>query len=231
MLRAVLTTTPRPWLLVIALVVPAGSARAGIVALSTFDQNLDNWTSNTPSQVTWSSTGGNPGGFMLFQDASTTQTFVYAPTGSAFLGNLSSLNNIGVISYDDKIIEETEFESVSPYQIELSGPGGDAIWTGPTPLLSSDDTTGWVNVSAPLIEADWFVKSGSWDGLLSNVAQLSINIELVKGGTDPNGIDMEGIDNVELSTAPVPPSWILASTGSMTIIGYSWRRRRAVCAA
>jgi hypothetical protein len=168
---------------------------------------------------------------MLFQDQSTVQTLVYAPLASGFLGNLSGLNNVGVISYDDKIIEETDFESVSPYQIELTGPGGDAVWTGPLPSLSADDTTDWVHLSAPLIEADWTINSGSWDALLADVTQLSINIELVKGGTAPNGIDKEGIDNVEISTVPVPPSWILLGIGSVTAVGYSLGRRHKICAA
>jgi hypothetical protein len=196
------------------------STQAGIIAESTFDTSLDGWTSNTPSQISWSKTGGNPGGFMLFEDATGDSTVVDAP--SAFLRNYSALNGVGTISFDDKVIAETGIQSISPYEIDLSGPGGSATWTGATPK----GVTGWVTLNVPLVQSDWKIDSGTWKGLLANVTQLQIPIELVTNDTIPGDTDHEGIDNVILSSsAPEPASLTLIGSGITVLAGCAIRRR------
>jgi hypothetical protein len=202
------------------------AGRAGIIAQSTFDTSLDDWTSNTPSQVTWSKSGGNPDGFMLFEDATGASTVVDAP--AAFLGNDSALNGVGTISYDDKIIAETGIQSISPYEIDLSGPGGSATWTGATPK----GVTGWVTLNVPFDEADWKINSGTWTGLLADVTQLQIPIELVTNDTIPGDTDHEGIDNVILSSsAPEPTSFAILGSGiialATTVVPTAFRCFRA----
>jgi hypothetical protein len=118
-------------------------SRAGIIAESTFDTSLDSWTSNTPAQISWSKTGGNPGGFILFEDVTNDWTVVDAP--KTFLGNYTALNGVGTISFDHKIIAETGIQSLSPYEVDLSGPGGSATWLGTTPK----GVTGWVTENVP----------------------------------------------------------------------------------
>jgi PEP-CTERM motif len=198
------------------------ASRAGIIAESTFDTGLDGWTSNTPSQISWSKTGGNTGGFILFEDETNDWTVVNAP--SAFLGNYTALNGVGTISFDHKIIAETGIQSLSPYEIDLSGPGGSATWTGATPK----GVTGWVTLNVPLVKSDWTINSGTWNGLLANVTQLQIPVELVTNDTIPGDTDHEGIDNVILSSsAPEPTSLTLIGSGIAGIGGLSMRRRRA----
>ena len=70
-------------------------------ATSTFDTGLDGWFSNTPGEIRWSSTNGNPDGFVRFADASGNYTYIAAP--EKFLGDWSGLDGIGSISYDHKI--------------------------------------------------------------------------------------------------------------------------------
>lgn len=50
------------------------------------------------------------------------------------------------------------------------------------------------------------MNSGTWLGLLANVTQLQIPIELVTNNQIPGDTDIEGIDNVTLTgnIAPVP---------------------------
>lgn len=204
----------------IVLSVPQVS-HAAIIAVSTFDTSLDGWTSNTPSQISWSKTGGNPGGFILFEDVTNAWTVVDAPT--AFLGDYSALK-VGSISFDHKIIAETGIQSLSPYEIDLSGPGGSATWTGATPK----GVTGWVTENVPLVQSDWTINSGTWSGLLADVTQLQIPIELVTNDTIPGDTDHEGIDNVMLSSAPEPASLALLGIGMLGLRGLAVRRRRPI---
>jgi hypothetical protein len=197
-------------------------SRAGMIAESTFNTNLDGWTSNTPSQISWSKTGGNPGGFVLFEDETGDWTVLDAP--AKFLGNYSALNNFGTISFDHKIIAETGIQSLSPYEIDLSGPGGSATWTGATPK----GVTGWLTLNVPLVQSDWTINSGTWTGLLADVTQLQIPIELVTNDAIPGDTDHEGIDNVILSSsAPEPASFALLSLGIAGLGGLAFRPRNA----
>jgi hypothetical protein len=61
-----------------ALAALTAPVQAGIIASSTFDTGLGDWTSNTPSQIAWQSTGGNPGGYIQFTDASSASTVCLA---------------------------------------------------------------------------------------------------------------------------------------------------------
>jgi hypothetical protein len=201
------------------------ASQAGIIAGSTFGTNLDGWTSNTPSQISWSKTGGNPGGFVLFEDETGDWTVLDAP--AKFLGSYSALNTVGTISFDHKIISETDIASFSPYEVDLSGPGGSATWTGATPT----GLTGWVTVNVPLVQSDWHLNSGTWAGLLANVAQLQIPIELVTNQSSPGDVDHEGIDNVALSSsAPEPASLTLIGSGIAALGGWTLRRCGRPCA-
>jgi hypothetical protein len=205
-------------------------AEAGTIASSTFDTGLGGWTSNTPSQIAWQSTGGNPDGYVQFTDASGDSTVVWAP--SSFLGNYASLG-VSSISFDDNIIAETEVQSVGQYEIDLSGPGGSATFLGNQPPETYP--TGWITVTAPISgsapPSGWEVTSGTWAGLLADVTQVQIPIELVtNSGSSGTYTDVEGIDNVTLTGSPVSTpepaslSLVFAGTG---VLGLRWLRRRA----
>jgi PEP-CTERM motif len=197
------------------------SCQADVIASTTFDNDLGGWTSNTPAQVTWSSTGGNPGGFANFLDATGAGTYIIAP--SQYLGDYQTLglNGTGTISFDHKIIAETGVIQYNPYEVFLAGPGGAATWEGSTPT----GLTPWVTQTATLNTSDgWTVTSGSWSGLMNNVTSLEIQIELVKN--QDNSVDQEGIDNVALTAVPEPGSVTLAAVGLSCIGFMAWRRRR-----
>ncbi len=68
-------------------------------AFSSFDTGFDGWTSNNPTAISWSSTGGNPEGYIHFEDnMNLGSDQIIAP--SEFLGDWSTLDGIGSISYD-----------------------------------------------------------------------------------------------------------------------------------
>jgi hypothetical protein len=193
------------------LAVAGGSAHAGtscapnVAIASNFTTGAQGWTSNTPAEVAWQSTGGSPGGFIQFTDQTGNSTYIDAP--ASYHAAYTKLNNAGYITYQHAIIAETGVTSYSPYEIRLSGPGGAAKFDGSPPTATS---TGWVTVVAPLVSADWTVTSGTWTGLLASVTDLQIDIELVTNATIPGDTDIEGIDNVAIVSVPCgfysPPS-------------------------
>ncbi len=205
-----------------------GEAQADILASSTFDTSLDGWTSNTPSQIAWQSTGGNPGGYIQFTDSTGDSTVVFAP--SSFLGNYIALG-VTSTSFDDNIIAESQVESVGQYEIDLSGPLGSATFLGSQP--SSTYPTGWITVTAAIsdtaLPSGWTVTSGSWLGLLSDVTQYQIPIELVTNNQSGSWTDVEGIDNVTLTGSPAavpePASLSLMFT-FIGVLGLARLRRR-----
>ncbi len=197
-----MTGIPRLGALLIATAVTAwfGPAEAGdtVLVKTTFSTGLGGWTSNTPSEVAWQATGGNPNGVAVFTDLTNSATYIDAPT--TFLSpaiNYAKLSGKGYLSWQHKIGKEANVESVSPYEIRLSGPGGAAKFDGSTPPITPQK---WQTVVAPLQETDWIVTSGSWDGLLANVTDMQINMELVTN--DGVNFDTEYMDNIEIVSHP-----------------------------
>jgi len=215
----------------------AGGAHATIIAESTFDSSLDGWTSNTPAQVSFSASGGNPGGYARFVDATADTTDIFAPP--EFLGNYAALG-VQSISYDFQIFAETNIIpdattgfGVNPYALGISGPGGSAYWEGPfppggaNPSLPYPYPTGWISVNAPIAASmppGWTLQSGSWSALLDDVTTMGILIELVTNQDPATDTDIEGVDNVVLSAAvPEPSTIVLLGAG---LIGLGWLRCR-----
>ena len=181
-----------------SLVMRPASAADKILANTTFASDLDGWTSNTPAQVVWQATGGNPGGVALFTDQSADGTYIDAP--SKFLSPAvpyTSLSGKGYISWQHKMGPQANVESISPYEIRLSGPGGAAKFDGSVPAVKPEK---YYTVVAPLAQADWTVTSGTWAALLANVTDMQIDIELVTNNGNFN--DTEYMDNIEVVSHP-----------------------------
>lgn len=198
------------------LTVIVSSLHAATIAMSTFDSDLDGWTSNIPTEISWSSIGGNPGGYARHEDSTGNSTFLLAP--SSFLGDWSSLNGNGTISFDHKIFSAgTGINNFVAYEVAISGPGGSAEWLGPIPNGATD----WVSITAPIEESSWSV-TGTWLDLLSNVDTLQVRIELV----DNDGNDISGLDNIQLSGVPIPTAVWLFGSGLLCLIGVARRKVR-----
>lgn len=208
-----------PLVLLLAVVLTSTTANAAAVGISTFDSGAEGWTATTdtasPSSVSWASTGGNPGGYMHFEDFIKGETFLVAP--ASFHGDWSSFDGSGSLDFEHKIFDVgVSVTAFIPYRVVISGPGGNAEWVGTTPTGATD----WVNLSAPINLANWTVNTGTWSGLLSNVTNLFIRMELVSGQQSPPH-ELAGIDNVSL--VPEPASLVLLLGG---LVGLSCRGRR-----
>ena len=193
------------------------STAAPIVAPvgSSFDDGLDGWTSNKPAEVSWAATGGNPGGYVRFEDATVGNTYLYAP--EKFLGDWRPYNDVGILLYDFQLLHLGSYLDIRDYSVSISGPGGTAQWTSPGP----EGLNPWECIVILMTESTWQVTSGSWTGALADVQELSIMIELVAGLGSARE-DISGIDNVAL--VPEPASLILLSLMGLALA----RHRRAV---
>jgi len=172
-----------------------------VVAQTTFDTDLGGWTTNTPSDVQWNSSGGNPGGEALFTDlTSGVGTIMIAP--SSFLSpavNFTRLNGKGYISYQHLMVKETGVQAIGNYNIVMSGPGGTATFTGAVAIVLNRNNK-WTTVVAPLVEADWVMSSGTWADLLANVTSIEIPMEMVSN--EGGSTDKEAMDNIEIVSHP-----------------------------
>ena len=199
---------------------------------STFDSTLGGWTSNTPAEISWAGSGGTPGGYARFDDVTSNHTFLFAPP--SYLGDWSGLDGTGSISYDHNMIWLTPSGfAATPYTVKISGPGGEATWTGSI----ATRLPGWDTKTALISESEWNIDSGTWDAILANVTELSIRIEQF------SNMDICGLDNITLAiaepgddllvadanepNAAIPePMTMLAVGLSVTGLGGYVRRRR-----
>jgi PEP-CTERM motif len=205
------------------------AAHAGIIAESTFDSGTDGWTSNTPAEIYFANSGGNPGGYLGYQDASSIHTTVSAP--AAFLGDYLT-EGVTSISFDHNIINETNVTGYLDYQVILSDGAGTATYD--FGAASANDDGIWKTFTAP-VDADltgWMLSSGTTAStLLANVTGLTLVMEVVVNNQVPGWQDIEGIDNVVLSgtpaSVPEPSSFTLLGTALCGLLAFAWKHQRA----
>ena len=195
---------------------------AGIVAYSGFDGNLEGWTSNTPSEVSWQMTGGNPGGYAQFVDGSSGDSLFLAP--SSFLGDLRILDGSGTLTYDHRLVQlGSQPNGVVPLEVRLSGPGGEANWLGEIPA----EGLLWNQIIVPFQQSAWNVVGGSWGDVLSNVTSFRIRFELVDNAfRGPTNRETVAIDNVTLTANPVPEPSAIVSMIIAGVVGAAFRMRQ-----
>lgn len=180
---------------------------------SNFDTGGDGWGKVGGVRLSWRSSGGNPGGYLFFDDAGPDGYWANAP--DSFLGNLSDYNN-GYFSFDYRLIR------VPPNAINPSA-GLVRIFSGDEFvsldfISQSPPSYSWTTYTEALTAEAWGVAQDEWNAILSDVTAIRIFME-------PGGYpDESGLDNVVLAT-PLPASFFLLCSG---IIGFVGLRRKNI---
>jgi hypothetical protein len=193
------------------------STPAAIIASSTFDTGIDGWTWKTPSsQYSWQATGGNPGGYIRFDDNKAgPESIIYAPDN--YLGDWNSMD-VTNLSYEVNVFTTGSVYIVGGHYVWISGPGGSAYWPGPQP----NPNLHWRQLNVPISSDAWVITSGSWESILDDVTELRIGTEWYNNWSP---FEITGIDNISLhGTVPLPPAVWLLGTG---IVGLAALRRKA----
>jgi hypothetical protein len=200
------------------LCVLAASVAGKDAVISTFDNDLEDWTAkgvdisnplnpflvdNSPDMV-HEAAGGNPGGYARLTDAITDPgSLAYAP--AKFLGDWSDFKDVGYIAFDHTIFAPGPNVGYSPYTVSVvSGPGllNSMIWQGPTP----SGPTAWEHFEVPLtLGAGGFTLSPlstkTFDEIIADVTDLLVAFEVVDNAGDQNK-EHCGLDNVILAPEP-----------------------------
>ncbi len=166
--------------------------------ISTFDADTEGWSklpgSDANSSVIWVETGGNPDGYMLYNEVGAGFVdFVNAP--AAFLGDLSAYY-AGTLSFDirtNTLSNPTNFS----WQVELHGGGMTLGYqlSNPSPVnqwhhrnMVLTETAGWFNINTglPPTQAEMLA-------VLSDVTALDLLTDY------RNGPEQVSYDNVSVS--------------------------------
>ncbi|HUM48266.1 MAG TPA: hypothetical protein PLD84_15150, partial [Chitinophagales bacterium] len=139
---------------------------------------FDGWNCKNVASVSYSETGGNPGGAMQVGDASNKISLAYAPW--KFRGDWSVLGENALFNFDVRVNSGSGLYMQKEYLVKISGSGGTAI-IPPDYVQIAGAVNQWKTFSIPVDPAAWTVTSGTWEGLLSNVQELILELEFIQG--------------------------------------------------
>jgi hypothetical protein len=219
------------------------SGEAG--AISLFTSGPEGWTTlrfadagspnfsliNGADAVTYSPTGGNPGGRISIVDPTGDWQYFSAP--AAFLGDQSAA--LGQNLSFDMIRLDSNTIPALPTQGPLV-----AATNGTTVLVYAGgftlpQTSGWTSYSVALTAANWRVNSltgavataNQFSGIFTNLSGLYLDADFFAGAVNQGLPETIGLDNVNLpgATAAVPEPASLALTAA-GLVGLTLRLRR-----
>ena len=210
MIRPALLRTSTTATLLILFAIPSASA---VTLESTFDADLEGWTTSTGGDVAFVSTGGNGGGLLQQTDIDLSDMFVNAP--AKFLGNLSSYLN-GTLSFDARQVSGNG-EKYAPFGFVTIFNGGNAISADIAgPEAPSID---WTTFTVTLDAASFGTTPAAVADVLSNVTMMMVQLESQIGV-----VEATGMDNFRLVSAVPEPSTL--ALGAIGIAGAIFARRR-----
>ena len=166
-----LTITP-PWILVPCALDDFNDGSTG-------DWSFLDCSSSNPGS------GGNGGGYVRISDA-TGWSYAFAP--ASFLGDWTSLDDSGRITFDIRLVSHSGTVVGAQELIRLSGPGGVAH-VALDPADVPTNPIEWRRIEVPLDSGAWTVDEGTWGGLLAAVQECRIQVEFV------DGTEVVGLDN------------------------------------
>jgi len=197
----------------VILAVGLAASAADATVVSTFDSGLDGWAkanSDSGSDVIWESTGGNPGGYLRYDEAgSGILDFVAAP--AKFLGDKASYYG-GTLSFDirtDTLSNPTNVDA----QVMLIGNGRTLRFALPDPSpvniwhhrsIDLTETAGWIDDGT-----DAAPSQSDMIAVLGDLTSLQLLTDYRNGDENPS------YDNVML--VPEPASLALLGGGLLLI--------------
>jgi len=180
------------------------------------DTTLQGWTFDLTNPLgEWDNPGsdGNPGGYARYTDVASNDLgpFLFAPV--EYLGDYTGYIG-GYFTYDIRLEMPSDDPGLpSNYpRIRLTGSDGSEARA----LANFDLTTDWTAVEIDIVESDWEMVSGTWDGLIQDVDGLFFGGDFLLG-SGPEG----AVDNFRLFI-PAPGGLALIGLGGLAAA----RRRR-----
>jgi hypothetical protein len=175
---------------------------------SSFDVDLEGWTGfNTSKDFVYAASGGNPGGYLEFQENDGAFSSVQAP--AKFLGDQSKFIG-GQLQFDLREIVPTNGPVGNFFgRVLLSGgPSGSDITlkvVGAPPAV-------WTSYALDLTPQAWGTNVTNFTTILSDLQEIRINLDSRNGAAK----ERVGLDNVSFVLPPVPlPSAALLLLGAL----------------
>lgn len=158
---------------------------------STFDLGGEGWSHQGGANVSWMERGGNPGGFLLGEDADENSTWYYVSPES-WSGNWTP--HIGDnLSFDIRLIDDDDAVNLNFEDIlKIHGLNGSFIaWPGSTVPWPGEPVSGmWTRYEIVLVPSSFGVNESEFCEIMEHVDVISIR------GEYSDGLDLEGLDNV-----------------------------------
>lgn len=192
-----------------------------LAVTSTFDTDAEGWSAqgDIEGPLTWSATGGNPGGNVFIDDL-TTGGVTYFVAPSLFLGNFAGAFG-SQLTFDLMQRYPGGPNQFDAEDVILSGGGFTVVYdTANNPV-----NNGWTSYSVPLSAAGWRLNTLSgiapteeqFIAVLSNLSSLRIRAEY------QTGADVGYLDNVALVPEPTTVLMLLSGIGC---VAFAARRKR-----
>ncbi len=187
----------------------ASSGTVWATVASTFDTDTEDWLWGG-SPVSWSATGGNPGGYIDVVVAA----YGYLSSPAKFLGDLSAYDG-GTFSFDAILIDDASGNQAGSYafgEVTISD-GTNSASTDFFPWDQRPGTGSWSSYSHDFTAESFNVTQVVWDDILDNVSGLSIQVNTYQGEEE------YGLDNIVLVPEPM-------TVGLLALGGFALLRRR-----
>jgi hypothetical protein len=206
------------WWMSLGLLISHSGVVSAQVIQSTFTSGLEGWTGNGGS-ITWSATGGNPGGHLQQMDVIAGDMFVIAPV--AFLGNRSAFVG-GTLSFDARQV--VGIADYDPFGTVTLRNGATAISADIAPPVNP--TASWSTFSVTLNASSFGTTPLIFDATLANLTAIEVMLE------SQNGVETVGFDNFQIAAVPEPSSILMlgsvAVVGSIGVLRYRRRQKALV---
>ncbi len=166
--------------------------------ISTFDVDNEGWVANG-GLIYYHSSGGNPDGFIEFEDNQDGKGLFVAP--GKFLGNLSAYDQ-GTINFDLKNTYDNGQDSLWGYGAVKITSSNSYAEKNVVPLRYYNE---WTSFTIQMNAGEWGLTESGWDSLLADVTEISIQMD-----AQWNYYDKSALDNFAIKpyTSNVEPDLI-----------------------